>query len=399
MARTSSRRWAVLAVGVVAQACARARVYGVPFLLPLLRDRYGLSLAAAATLVSTPVLGLLLTLVAWGALADHLGERRVLAGGLAAAGATGLLVPALQPSSPLALGALLALAGACAGSVNAASGRLILGWFPRERRGLAMGIRQTAQPLGVALAAATLPTLAHRHGLLAALGWTGAWCLAAAVLVLVVAVDPHRDPGAAGAGGGSPYGSPVLWRVTGASALLVLPQFAVSAFAVEYLVRQQQWSLASAGALVAVLQVAGALGRIGSGVWSDRVGSRLGPMRQLAVASAAVMLLLGLGAAVAPWLAVVALGLASLVTVADNGLAFVATAELAGAKWAGRALGVQNTGQNVVAFAGPPALGAVIGWLGYGLGFALVALAPAVAVLVTPVGRERASVSAPPARP
>ena len=57
------------------------------------------------------------------------------------------------------LGVCLALAGAAGGSVFAASGRLILGWFARHERGLAMGIRQSAQPLGVALAAVTLPTL------------------------------------------------------------------------------------------------------------------------------------------------------------------------------------------------------------------------------------------------
>ena len=41
---------------------------------------------------------------------------------------------------------LLFLGGMAAASSNSASGRLVVGWFPAERRGLAMGIRQTAQP-------------------------------------------------------------------------------------------------------------------------------------------------------------------------------------------------------------------------------------------------------------
>src|SRR5450631_1444355 len=53
--------------------------------------------------------------------------------------------------------------GRAGGSVFAASGRLILGWFARAERGLAMGIRQSAQPLGVAIAAVTLPTLGARR--------------------------------------------------------------------------------------------------------------------------------------------------------------------------------------------------------------------------------------------
>src|SRR5699024_12031482 len=42
-----------------------------------------------------------------------------------------------------------------AASVNSASGRVVMGWFPRHRRGLAMGIRQMSQPLGTSIAAVT----------------------------------------------------------------------------------------------------------------------------------------------------------------------------------------------------------------------------------------------------
>ena len=44
----------------------------------------------------------------------------------------------------------------------------------------------------------------------------------------------------------------------------------------------------------------------------------------------------------------------STVSVADNGLAFTSVAERAGAFWSGRALGVQNTAQYVVATAVAP---------------------------------------------
>ena len=50
-----------------------------------------------------------------------------------------------------------------------------------------------------------------------------------------------------------------------------------------------------------------------------------------------------------------------MITVADNGLAYTAVAELAGAAWSGRALGVQNTVQNIAAVATAPVLAAVIG--------------------------------------
>jgi sugar phosphate permease len=283
---------------------------------------------------------------------------------------------------------LFAAGGAAAASVFAASGRMIMGWFPRAERGLAMGIRQTAQPLGVAVAGLVLPGLAQRTGAFGAMVVPAALCLVSALLVIGAAPDPVRPPRAQGAHAGSPYRTSVLWRVHAASAMLVVPQFAVSAFATEYLVRQQGWSTTGAGAFVAVIQIAGAVSRIGSGVWSDRVGSRLRPMRQLAVGATLVLLTFALGDAVAPWLAITALAVGGIVTVADNGLAFTAVAEIAGSAWSGRALGIQNTGQNVVASLTPIVLGTLVGAAGYAVGFAAAAVAPAAAIALTPVRDE-----------
>jgi sugar phosphate permease len=384
----SRRRWVVLAIGVLAQTSACAFVYGVPFLVPGLRDSLGLSLAGVGTYVAAPTVGLLMMLIAWGAAADRFGERKVMALGLTIAGLVVGTVALATPASHAAVLALLVVGGAASASVFAANGRMIMGWFPRTERGLAMGIRQTAQPLGVALAGLVLPALSQGIGAFPALVVPAAACLLSAVLVAAFAPDPARPPRSEAGPAPSPYRSPVLWRVHAASAMLVVPQFAISAFATEYLVREQGWSVTGAGAFVAVVQIVGALGRIGSGVWSDRVGSRLRPMRQLAVGATLVLLVFALGDAVAPWLAVAALAVGAVVTVADNGLAYTAVAELAGPAWSGRALGIQNTGQNVVTSLTPVALGALVGIGGYAVGFAVAAVAPIAAVVLTPVSGE-----------
>ena len=60
-------------------------------------------------------------------------------------------------------GALLAgmfVAGALAASAAGGSGRAVFGWFPRAERGFALGLRQTAVPLGAAAASFSLPALA-----------------------------------------------------------------------------------------------------------------------------------------------------------------------------------------------------------------------------------------------
>ena len=83
--------------------------------------------------------------------------------------------------------------------------------------------------------------------------------------------------------------------------------------------------------------------------------------------------------------------IATVVTVADNGLAFTAVAELGGPYWAGRAMGIQNTGQYLVAAAVPPGIGALIADQGYSLAFAAVAVFPVLALSVLPFRADRAA--------
>ncbi|MFJ9783710.1 MFS transporter [Amycolatopsis sp. NPDC101161] len=387
----SSRRWLILALGLAAQTASCSFLYGIPFLVPAMREAEGLTLAEAGTVVAAPSIGLLFTLIVWGAAADRYGERLIMALGLGASGL--LLVYAGVGTHPVGLlfGVFLA-AGACTASVNAASGRVVMGWFAKSERGVAMGIRQTAQPLGVGVAALGLPPLAAHFGFRAAVLLPAGLAIVVALLVAWLVTDPPRPPRpASGEKPPSPYRHATLWRVHGASALLVVPQFAVSAFAPAYLVAVQHWSPLSAGWFLAVVQVLGAAGRLGSGWWSDRVGSRLRPMRQLAVLSCLVMLLVAVGDATGLWLVLLALALAGIITVADNGLGFTASAELAGLAWSGRAMGTQNTGQNIAASLTPPLLGLVIGDSRYALAFCVAAVFPALAVLVVPVRAEPAS--------
>jgi sugar phosphate permease len=381
------RRWLILVVGITAQATACAYLYGLAFLIPELRDSAGVSLALAGLLVTTPILGLMTSLVAWGAAADRHGERIVLIIGLSSTGVV-LLGTTVLPGLA-ALGAGLAVAGACAASVNAASGRVVLGWFPATERGTAMGLRQAAQPIGLGIASATLPWLGDRWGFRAALGLPAVLCLVAAALVALLVIDPPRPDRPDVAPTENP--ADLLWRLYTASALLVGPQFVAGTFALTYLVSQRGWDPITAGQVLAVVQVIGAAGRIAVGAWSDRVGSRLRPLRLVAVAVAVCMLLWFTADLFGTWLAVVTVLAALVITVAPNGLAFTAVAEIAGPFRAGRALGTQNTGQNAMALITVPLFGAIIGAAGYSVALLLAAVPAMSAALLVPVRRERAT--------
>ncbi len=369
----------MLGLGMAAQAAGCVFMYGLPFLLPVLRAELGLGLAQAGLIVGAPSAGMLLTLIAWGWAADRFGERPAMTLGLGLA--TAFLVCAAFTTTPGPLAALLALAGASGASANAASGRVVLGWFPAERRGVAMGWRQTAQPIGVAVAGAVLPLMGSvREALLA----MAAICLVTAVAVAFLVVDPPRRPPAAGERTGSPYRSPGLWRVHGASMLLVVPQFATATFALTYLVAERHWDPAHAGQLVAVAQFGGAGGRLLCGRWSDRARSRVRPMRRLALLNATVMVLLALAVQAGSLAGTPLLIAALVISMSGNGLAFTAVSEMAGSAWAGRALGGQNTVQNLVAAATPAALGALITQAGFGAAFGLAGALAVAAALATP---------------
>ncbi|BCJ41222.1 MFS transporter [Actinoplanes ianthinogenes] len=383
---TDRRRWVVLGVGMLAMTAACTFQFGLPFLIPAFRDA-GMSLTEAGLLAAAPTAGLLPTLIAWGAAADRWGERVVLTTGLTLAG--GILLAATQLDDTVALGVVLLLAGAAGGSVHASSGRLILGWFAARERGLAMGLRQTAQPLGVAVGALLLPTLAVTGGLL----FMGLFSLVAAALVGILVRDPAPSGAAAGADTGSPYRTPVLWRIHAASTLLVVPQFTVATFALVFLVEEHGWRPDAAGRVLAIGQAAGAVMRLVAGWWSDRAGSRTRPMRVITLAIAAVMALLAATSGAA--ISVVALMAASVLTVGPNGLAFTAVAEYAGRSWAGRALGIHNTAQNTVASATPPAMAALIGAAGYGAAFAAAVVFPLLAAVIIPMRTSRAEEPAP----
>ncbi|GAA3333052.1 MFS transporter [Curtobacterium albidum] len=388
---TPRRAWMMLALGVAAQAAGTLVVSAPALLIPHLVAQ-GMPLASAGLFAAAPTIGLVLTLIAWGAVTDRVGERVVIAGGLALTTAT-VVGAWLSAGNPVLLGVAFLAAGMTSASTNAASGRVVVGWFPKERRGLAMGIRQMSQPLGVTLAAVTVPQLAEGSGIRAALVLPFVLCAVLTVLCAVGIVDPPRPartararttPATAAAAPVNPYrSSGFLWRVHAVSVLLVVPQFTLSTYGLVWLVGLG-WSTPAAGLLVGASQFVGAVGRILVGAWSDRAGSRVGPLRVVAVSAAAVMGVMAL-VDVSHWAAAaVFLLVATSVTVADNGLAYTSVAEAAGPSWSGRALGTQNTGQFLAASAVGPGIGALVGTLGFAASFGLVAVLPLLALPLVP---------------
>lgn len=378
--RPTPRPWAILASSTWAQASSSVAINGPAFLIPAMKQDLQLSLPAAATLAALSIAGVLCMLVIWGWLADLWGERRVLLVGVlgtAVASAAGIV-----SANPVVLGFSFFAMGAFGASTSAASGRVVIGWFPPHRRGAAMGVRQMSQPLGVAIGALTMASIAHRWGISAALWVPAIASVTALATTLAFILDPPRVEHAAAVAANPYRESGFLARIHLVSALLVIPQFVVWTFALTWLVDHRHWQTDLAGMVVAAMHLLGAFGRIGVGHLSDVIGSRVRPLAWVAAAAAITM---GLLAVFEPSpVAVLLMVVASAVTVADNGLAFTSVAERAGDYWAGRALGIQNTGQYAVATASAPLAGVMITHLGYAATFGAIALAPLMALPLIP---------------
>jgi len=375
----SAYRWVVLGVGSAATAALAAVQGGLPAVSPAIQDTFDLSLVQVTAVFTSFALGTVATLLAWGVAADRRGERVVIALGLA--GGSLAMFGAASSSGYVALLAWMALAGMLGSAAVAASGRAVFGWFPRDERGLALGLRQTAVPAGAALASFSLPPLAAAAGVHAAL-----YALAGVMLVCALASalwlrDGPRTESAAPAAPDAAR-DPRIWRLSAASSLMIIGQIGVTSLLVLYLYGERDWTASHAALALGGVQVGAAIARVSAGRWSDLRDERIEPFRRLAAAAGVLLLAAAVGGPTAVPL-LLAGGIAAM---SWNGLSFTAAAEISGRKQAGKAMGIQNTSMRLVAAGVPVGLGALASAVSWHAVFAVMGVTPLLArTLLTPL--------------
>lgn len=375
------RRWSVLLAGTFVLAAQAGTISGLAVLAPEFRDHYGLSLTEIGVLLGVSSTGALLTLLAWGLAADRIGERTT--AGIGMAGAAAALAAAAYATAFAPLVALLFLMAAFGASANTATGRAVTSWFARHERGFALGIRQTAVPVGGFAAALALPPIVDAWGLRTAMLVMAAALLAASGVAAAVMVEgPIRTVEDETDALRDPVRDRRIWRIASASSLLIVTQIAITGFVVLFLESQRDFSHGAAGAVLAGMNVVAIAGRLLAGRLSDRRGSRIALILRIAVATA---ISVGISAALVGgpnWLLCAALVAGGGLSMSWNGLAVAATVETVGPGRSGAALGVQQTMLQTAVVLAPLAFAPFVSATSWGAGFAVAAIFPLGGALV-----------------
>jgi MFS family permease len=361
----SRRPGAVLAGASAAQAAVSLVNFGLPAIGPELSDDFDLTLFELGAVLTGGLLGAGFALIGAGVLVDRIGARRSMLVGTAL-GALGLAVAAAATSKHLLFWALVVFGVGSAVVPIAGTGALFR-VYPPARRGWALGVRQTAVPLGGAVAAVLYPTLYALGGTgltlgvsAAAVAGSGAW--------FAFSLPPEEPHVVArrGAALGSILRVPGVITLLAVAACYIVVLQALLAFLVPA-VRESGHSELTAAVAYFGVNIAAMGARIAWGSIADRDGGsrRVRTLVEVGILASvgAVVFALALHAGpVAVVLAAVVFGLGAL---GWNALVYVSAGERVDASLAARSVAVAATVVFVLSGLVTPLLGAlvdVVGW-------------------------------------
>ncbi|MDP8921957.1 MAG: MFS transporter [Chloroflexota bacterium] len=356
--------WVVLAASLLVQTAASFGNQAISPLAPFLVEDLGLEKREIGLLVTATYVGAAGILVLAGSLSDRFGVRSLFLLGMVLAGVP-LGLASLAPGY-----AWLLLPMALYGIGNAfalpPTTRAIVEWFPTRRRGLAMGIKQTGVALAGTICGLAVPTLGQAFGWRGVLLILGVVTVGSGLLAWLAYRDRVAEPTAST--GPRPSFRTVmrdrsLLLLGGVTFLYAGVQLSLVGFLVLFLTERAGLGLAEAGALLALAQAGGVVGRIGWGVVSDTLfGGRrkivIGFIGVLAAASLVVLALTGPETPRA--LLVVTLAVAGVSAIGWNGITMTFVAELAGRQLSATAAGMSLTASYLGIMVCPPIFGLLV---------------------------------------
>ena len=397
--------WTVVAATTAVQAFASTATLSVPTIAPRLAEMLGISPSLIGWQTSLIYVGAMTTSIFGGAVARRMGSGRASQMALLLA-ALGVLLVIGGSLWTIAIGSVVM--GLGYGLTNPAASQLLMRFARGPRMNLIFSIKQTGVPWGGMIAGLMLPPAALAFGWRPALAVVVVMALAL-VLVLVplrAVWDDDRDPRQPlrqnpFAALGLVWRSLPLRHLALASMALALSQMCVLAFLVTLLVTEVGFGLVEAGFTMAIVQVAGVLGRIGWDAVADRIGD--GFIAMIALTVIAVATCFATTAMTPDWPHVAVYGIGVLFGATSVGWNGVFMAEVARQAPPDK-VGMVTGGVMVMTFSciivGPAAFGIISTALGsYALTYAIVGIVTAAGGFSLIAARRAAGRAAPAGAP
>jgi len=267
----------------------------VPPLLPLLKTEFGISYAMSGLIPSVFFVSCALSLYPFGLISDRIGKKPVIVYGLLLLSLMSFFTGLTGNYGQLLL--IRLLAGVATATYFAASIPFITDLFPKEERGVAIGVHESAKLLSYTLAYLLATQIA------VSLGWRWPFFTCAILLIIFTAIFWRvMKERAEGTYEPRPESSKVEITIKKAftqKSVLVLSvvspvvalSYSVWDFIPLYLVDEHGFDLVLAGILVAALSVAGIFSKPLAGMLSDRFGRKPIMMLSVVLLSLSIFLL------------------------------------------------------------------------------------------------------------
>ncbi|MGY1463101.1 MFS transporter [Bacillus toyonensis] len=176
----STYKWMMLIFATIAQTTATLITYGVGAFALFWKEEYALTNMESGLLVSVVNIGPLFCMLFVGKLLDQYNEKWLITISSFLLGGSLLLTNIVNGFKGLLF--VLLLVGMFYSVSQPGGSKVILKWFSKENRGLAMGIRQAGIPIGGVLAGVLIPLLVIKYNLSYAIHVIGSICILGGLL-------------------------------------------------------------------------------------------------------------------------------------------------------------------------------------------------------------------------
>lgn len=272
----------------------------------------------------------------------------------------------------IAICILLFLGGIGHAAINPSTAKVVMAWFPSNRRATAMGIKQTGVPIGGALAAAMLPAIALSLGWQKAFIISGIVSLASVVLSLIIYRKPTYNKNSASAPLPPIRVSAIIKNrdIMLLSVLMIgflMLQSSLETYIVFYCMDVLKYTLITSGLLLSITQIGAIGGRLFWGPVSDifMKAKRKRVLMVIGGISSIMCLVFALLPTHIPiWVTGGLVIIFGACAIGWNAIYLVFAAELAGRGREGRVLGVSLTIAFIGHLIGPPIFGRLVDFFG-----------------------------------